>query len=133
MRALMPRTLVAVTMVAFVSSSILPAVAQAGIISTASTFGFDTQEARSANLAKVQAQLARAEVQKSLAAYGVTPEQVQARVAALTDREIGSLAQRIDQAPAGADGGILAVIGIVFVVLLILDYIGVIHIFTHRR
>jgi hypothetical protein len=45
---------------------------------------------------------------------------------------VASLAQRIDQAPAGADGGIFVVIGVVFVVLLILDYVGLIHIFNHR-
>jgi hypothetical protein len=65
--------------------------------------------------------------------FGVTPAQVQTRVAALTDREVASLAKQIDQAPAGADGGVFAVIGIVFVVLLILDYTGAIHIFSHRR
>jgi hypothetical protein len=132
MNALMPR-LVAITLVAFVSSTLLSAVAQAGIISTASGLDRAVADARNANVAKVETQLARAEVQSRLMGFGVTPEQVQARVAALSDREVADLAKRIDQAPAGADGGVFAVIGIVFVVLLILDYVGAIHIFTHRR
>ena len=53
---------------------------------------------------------------------------VEARLARLTDFELSTLADRIDQAPAaGAD--ILAVIGVVFVVLLILEAVGVIDVF----
>jgi hypothetical protein len=53
---------------------------------------------------------------------------VEARLARLTDSELRTLADRIDQAPAaGAD--ILAVIGVVFVVLLILEAVGVIDVF----
>jgi len=45
----------------------------------------------------------------------------------LTDSELRTLAGKIAEAPAGADA--LAVIGIVFVVLLILEMVGVIDIF----
>ena len=60
-------------------------------------------------------------------ALGVDPAQVETRVAALTDSELRTLAGQIAEAPAGADA--LAVIGIVFLVLLILEAVGVIDIF----
>jgi uncharacterized membrane protein (Fun14 family) len=37
----------------------------------------------------------------------------------------------MDKLPAGGDFGFLAVIGVVFLVLLLLDYLGVTHVFTH--
>ncbi len=58
---------------------------------------------------------------------GVNPSDAQARVAALTDSELQALDQRIESMPAGGD--VLAVIGIVFIVLLILELTGVINIF----
>ena len=60
-------------------------------------------------------------------ALGVDPAAVDARVARLTDAELRSLAERMDAMPAGGDA--LAVIGVVFLVLLILELVGVIDIF----
>jgi len=48
-------------------------------------------------------------------------------VAALTDSELRTLAGQMAEMPAGADA--LAVIGIVFLVLLILEAVGVIDVF----
>ncbi len=53
--------------------------------------------------------------------------QIEGRVAALSEAELAMLADQIGQAPAGGDA--LAVIGIVFVVLIILELTGVIDIF----
>jgi len=66
----------------------------------------------------VQAQPARAVLVNKLQAYGVAPDQVRARVAALTDAEALELAERIADAPAGAIAG--EVIGIIFVVLFLI-------------
>ncbi len=57
----------------------------------------------------------------------MAPAQVESRVAALTDSELRTLAGQMADLPAGADA--LAVIGIVFLVLLILEAVGVIDIF----
>ncbi len=62
-----------------------------------------------------------------MAALGVDQAAIEARVARLTDAELRTLAERMDQMPAGGDA--LAVIGIVFVVLIILELVGVIDIF----
>jgi hypothetical protein len=58
---------------------------------------------------------------------GVHPAAVEGRLDALSEAEIETLAGRIAEAPAGGDA--LAVIGIVFVVLIILELVGVIDIF----
>ncbi len=70
--------------------------------------------------------LAREEVREQMHALGVESAQIDARLAALTDSELNQLAQDIESAPAG---GILEVIGVVFIVLLILEAVGVIDIF----
>lgn len=114
--------------VGLVSLSILalgaPVVAEAGIIATGTAMA---SVDRDAGLAKVRAGLARAEVRDRLVTLGVEPAQVEGRLAALTDAELDMLAQRFDQAPAGGD--LLAVIGIVFLVLLLLEYTGTIDVF----
>jgi hypothetical protein len=101
-----------------------PMVAQAGIVGTLQAVQAST---RAADLATVDAALARDEVRSQFVALGVAPEQVEARVAALTDAELRTLAGQMAELPAGGDA--LAVIGIVFLVLLILEAVGVIDIF----
>jgi hypothetical protein len=101
-----------------------PLVAQAGIVGTLQAV---ETSSRATDLAKIDAALARDEVRSQFAALGVAPEQVEARVAALTDAELRTLAGQMADLPAGGDA--LAVIGIVFLVLLILEAVGVIDIF----
>jgi hypothetical protein len=114
--------------VALLSASLvslgLQAPAAAGVISTA-----DAIAARQADGARalVDATLARADVRAQLEGMGVDPADVAGRLAALSDQEIDALAGQIQDAPAGGDA--LAVIGIVFVVLIILELVGVIDIF----
>ena len=62
-----------------------------------------------------------------MAAMGVAPDDIDARVARLTDPELRALADRMQEMPAGGDA--LAIIGIVFLVLLILEAVGVIDVF----
>lgn len=101
-----------------------PVVAEAGLIGTLQAVEAGT---RAQDLATVNAALAREQVRGQLLALGVEPSQVEARVAALTDGELSALAGRVSEAPAGGDA--LAVIGVVFLVLLILEAVGVIDVF----
>jgi hypothetical protein len=101
-----------------------PLVAQAEIIGTLESLQTAQREA---DLATVNAALAREEVRAKMIELGVQPEDVSTRVAALTDAELRSMAADIESAPAGA--GAVAVIGVVFLVLLILEAVGVIDIF----
>jgi uncharacterized membrane protein (Fun14 family) len=101
-----------------------PLVAQAGVIGTLQAV--ESQQ-RAADLATVNSALARSEVRSRLQAMGVEPSRVEARVAVLTDGELASLARQVEDLPAGSDA--LAIVGIVFLVLLILEAVGVIDIF----
>ena len=101
-----------------------PIVVQAEVIGTLA--GLESAQ-RDHDLARVNRALATAEAREQLRALGVEQVQLEARLARLTDAELSTLADRIDQAPAGA--GVLEVVGIVFVVLLILEAVGVIDVF----
>lgn len=79
-------------------------------------------------LERVDAWLLRDDVQRQLAELGVDPELARIRAAALSPEELEALAGQLDEAPAGA--GVLEIIGATFVVLLVLDLMGVINIFT---
>ncbi len=78
--------------------------------------------------ARVDAFLAREEVQGRLEALGVDPAQARLRVAGLSDTEAQRLAQEIDALPAGG-ADVLAVILIVFLVLLFTDIMGYTDVF----
>jgi len=115
-------------MIVVLSSSIItlgsPAVVEAGIISTGAAV--DAAQ-RAQDVGTVTAVLAQDEVREQLLTLGVEPAQVEARIAAMTDAELRELATQIDSMPAGA--GVIEVIGIVFLVLLILEAVGVVDIF----
>lgn len=74
--------------------------------------------------------LMREDVQAELARMGVSADDAQARIAALTDDEAAQLNQQIQQAPAG---GIIGVIVFVFLVLLITDILGLTKVFPFTR
>jgi hypothetical protein len=101
-----------------------PLVAHAELVTTLQAVEAST---RAQDLATVNSALAREEVRAQFAALGVEPAQVESRLAALTDSELRTLAGQVNELPAGADA--LAVIGIVFLVLLILEAVGVIDVF----
>ena len=101
-----------------------PAVGHAAVIGT-QTYLEATQ--RDADLSTVTAALDRAEVRERMVAMGVDPARIEARLNTLTDSELRNLSTQFEQLPAGGD--ILAVIGVVFVILLILELVGVIDIF----
>jgi hypothetical protein len=86
------------------------------------------QQAETAQRTRVQDKLAREDVERAMITLGVDPAAAQARVASLTPAELAQLEQQLDQLPAG--GSFFAVVGIVFVVLIILELTGVINIFT---
>jgi hypothetical protein len=71
---------------------------------------------------------ARQDVRETLIAYGVDPENASRRVAALSDDELNRLEAGIAALPAGGDS-VLAVLGIVFVVLIVLEIVGVTDIY----
>jgi hypothetical protein len=99
-------------------------VAPAGMISTSQ---FVENEARVESLSRIEVLLARDDVAKQMVALGVQPQQVMERLDAMTTAELLELEARFDEQIAGGDA--LAIIGAVFLVLLILELVGVTDIF----
>lgn len=106
-------------------SAALTAPAQAAMLSTQQ---LATHAQRAEQAARVQGFVQRADVAAEFERLGVAPEQVQERLASLTDAELQQLVLNIDQQPAGGDA--LAVLGIVFLVLLVLELVGVTNVFS---
>lgn len=121
-----PRTRLAAALMSLsLVGASFPVTTSAALVGTERALAASQQSARADQVA---AFLDREEVARELARYGVAPEQARARVAALSEEELARLATEIDALPAGA--GVLEVVGIVFVVLLILELVGVTNIFT---
>ena len=85
-------------------------------------------ESRQALITEVLANLAREEVRQAMIGLGVDPEQATLRVESLDLLELAQLDAELDDLPAG--GSVLALIGAVFVVLLILEVTGVTDVFS---
>lgn len=98
--------------------------AQGGIVSAGEAVQAQSQ---SDHMANVEAFLARQEVKSRLEAFGVSPEKARERVTALSSEELASLSEEIDDLPAG---GVLEVLGVILVVLIVLEFLGVTNVFT---
>ena len=119
------RTSIVAVLAASLFAASLQSAAYAGVISTQQ---YLTAVDREATKARIDAVLAREEVRAVLEQHGVDPIAADARIAALTDQELQQLATDLENMPAG--GSLLGVIGIAFIVLLILELVGVIDIFN---
>lgn len=124
MRTRRRNSLVALLAASLLATS-LQSAAYAGVISTQQ---YLTVLDREATIARIDAVLAREEVRNRLEHYGVDPVAAEERIAALTDQELELLATELENLPAGGD--LLGVLGIAFIVLLILELVGVIDIFS---
>ena len=101
----------------------LPAV-QAGIVATQSALALEQRQGR---LDRINAALMREDVRGEMLRLGVAPSEVQERLAALTDEELQRIEGELEALPAG--GSVIAVVGVVFIVLIILELVGAIDIF----
>ena len=84
-------------------------------------------DARAAGVTRVEAFLARDDVARQLQDFGVDEADIQSRLSGLTHAELLALEGQIERQVAGGDA--LGVIGAVFLVLLILELVGVTDIF----
>lgn len=75
--------------------------------------------------------LARADVQEELLKQGVDLDDVEARVAALSDAEAQQMAEQLEQLPAGA--GVIGALFAVFVILLVTDILGLTDVYPFTR
>lgn len=98
--------------------------AQAGLVATESALALEQRQVR---LERLNAALLREDIRGEMLRLGVAPSQVQERLSGLTDQELQQIEGELDALPAG--GNVVAVIGVLFIVLLILELVGVIDIF----
>jgi hypothetical protein len=95
----------------------------AAVIGTQQALG---AEARQLKLEEIRSALASAEVERRMLALGADPAQVQGRLAALSDAELAQLHGELEALPAG---GVLATLGVIFLVFLVLHVTGVMKVF----
>ncbi|HXH72418.1 MAG TPA: PA2779 family protein [Mariprofundaceae bacterium] len=102
--------------------------AQAAMVGTAETLH---ASAATPERAKLDAFLARADVQQQLLQLGVSPAEVKMRVAALTDDEVAKFNAKFDQLHPGGDvvGAVLGAALVIFLVLLLTDILGFTNVF----
>lgn len=98
--------------------------ANAGVIGTEAAM---LSQERAERIERIHSVLSRDSVQEQLERLGVDPDAAKARVASLSDAELVALDERMHELPAGA--GALEVLGIVLLVLLVLEIVGVTDIF----
>jgi hypothetical protein len=99
--------------------------ANAGLVGTSE---YLATQARQTEVDAVTALLQREDVRDRLLDYGVESERLTERLAGLTTAEIAELHAGIEEHVAGGD--VLALAGAVFVVLLILEVVGVTDVFS---
>ena len=102
-------------------------------VQTASAAMIGTHDAiqsdqRAELIADVKAQMSRDAVRSQFIELGVSPDAVESRLDQLTDEELVSISDRLDEMPAGS--GIAGALGIVLVVLLVLELLGITNVFT---
>jgi hypothetical protein len=108
--------------------SVLSAPAQAALIDTEAVAA---TQSRQATEDKIRAALSRDDVARQLTHLGVDPAEANQRVAALSDRELADVSDRIDRLPAGGD--FFGTVGAIFIVLLITDILGFTKVFPFTR
>lgn len=118
------------TVCVFAAGAPVGSVARAEILSASSVVAPDSQ-ARD----RIAAWLAREDIREQIAALGVDPTEVDARVAALSDAEITHLDGRISELPAGSSfaGVVGAVLLVTVAILFFTDLLGFTDVFPFVR
>lgn len=107
--------------------SLTPAFARSSSAAIISTGSVVETSLRALQVQRVERALANEQLRQKLVDFGVAPQAIEERLAGLSDSELVSLADTLEQAPAG--GELLGLLGAIFVVLLVLELVGVTDIF----
>ena len=116
----------------FVVSLVSLSLLSLGLVQTSGAAVIGTQqamqsEARDARITRVETILARTDVANQLVAFGVSSQAVQSRVGNMTDTELLALEGNLDKHVVGGDA--VALVGAVFIVLIVLELMGITDIF----
>lgn len=108
------RPLVIYLVLALVAISTAAGPAEAMLLPTPPDAASAQEPGRAADLAKVQKVLESKELRQKLRDYGLSPEEADARISALSDEQLHRLASNMDSVQAGGD-----VVGFVFGLVII--------------
>ena len=106
--------------------------AQASVVTTESVV---EKYAAYADKERLTSMLSREDVRQELQKMGVNPDEAKQRIAALSDAEIRSLAERLDAEPAGegTGGALIGAAVTVFIILLITDILCLTDVFGFTK
>jgi hypothetical protein len=131
LRAYLSTLLIAALVITSLPVAAAPAAPQSiDLVSTQSVLAGDRAGADRERINEI---LARADVQDQLLKQGVDLDEVDARVAALSDAEAQQMAEQLELMPAGAGGGVIGALFAVFIILLITDILGLTDVYPFTR
>ncbi|CAO1665128.1 MULTISPECIES: PA2779 family protein [unclassified Halomonas] len=131
LRAYLSTLLIAALVITSLPVAAAPTAPQSiDLVSTQSVLSADRAGADRERINEV---LARADVQDQLLKQGVDLNEVDARVAALSDSEAKQMADQLEMMPAGAGGGVIGALFAVFIILLITDILGLTDVYPFTR
>ncbi len=122
------KQIIVYTLIFFMNAMALMVPAQAALIGTTAVLDVQSRQASEQN---IRAALAREDVGSSLQHLGVSPKDVQKRLAAMSYEDVAALSERVNRLPAGGD--FFGTVGVIFVILLITDILGFTKIFPFTR
>lgn len=129
LRAYLSTLLIAALVITSLPVAAAPTTPQAmELVSTQSVLAGDRA---GADRERINDVLARADVQDQLLKQGVDLDEVEARVAALSDAEAQQMADQLEQLPAGA--GVIGALFAVFIILLVTDILGLTDVYPFTR
>ncbi|MEA2119339.1 PA2779 family protein [Halovibrio sp. HP20-50] len=129
LRAYLSTLLIAALVITSLPVAATPTAPQSmDLVSTQSVLAADRAGADRERINEI---LARADVQDQLLKQGVDLDEVEARVAALSDAEAQQMADQLEQLPAGA--GVVGALFAVFVILLVTDILGLTDVYPFTR
>ena len=116
------------TAAALTTASLPVGSAHAGLVATEQVVA---ERAAAGERERLAALFERDDVRGQLEALGVDRDEAVARIASLSDSEVLAISGQVDALPAGqgAIEGILVAAGIVFIVLIVTDLLGVTDLF----
>ncbi|CAD5253359.1 MULTISPECIES: PA2779 family protein [Halomonadaceae] len=129
LRAYLSTLLIAALVITSLPVAAAPTAPQSmDLVSTQSVLAADRAGADRERINEI---LARADVQDQLVKQGVDLDEVEARVASLSDAEAQQMADQLEQLPAGA--GVVGALFAVFIILLVTDILGLTDVYPFTR
>ena len=123
------RAIALTTTIALLASTLPAGTARAGLVTTEQVIA---EQAPDDDRERLLTLMLRDDARQQMEVLGVDRAEAIARVASLSDEEIQQIAAHLDELPAGQGflAGVALTAGVVFIVLIITDLLGVTNVFA---